>query len=235
MSKYSIAGILTQFDTQSEQLKERCHAYLTDSDKLPDIKISVSQASIAELNAKAPNLTADSCEYLLAGAAFYEAALDFNRIVLHSSAVVLDGSCYAFSAPCGTGKSTHTSLWVKHFGSERAYILNDDKPALSVENGGISAYGTPFSGKTTLNVNASAPLRGICFLERSEKCFIEEMPSKKAVNLFICQTLRSPDILVMDKVLDLIQSVLNKVPVYRFGCDISAQAVRVASDCLCRR
>ena len=49
--------------------------------------------------------------------------------MLHSSAVVADGKAYLFTADSGTGKSTHTQLWPRMFG-DRAYILNDDKPAL---------------------------------------------------------------------------------------------------------
>ena len=39
----------------------------------------------------------------------------YKRQVLHSSAIAVDGNAYLFSAHSGTGKSTHTSLWLDHF------------------------------------------------------------------------------------------------------------------------
>ena len=72
-------------------------------------------------------------------------------MLLHSSCVVYEDKAYLFSAPCGTGKSTHTQIWLKRFPG--AYILNDDKPAIRIMEDGVYAFGTPFSGKTDLNVN----------------------------------------------------------------------------------
>ncbi|MEI3232941.1 MAG: hypothetical protein V8S33_00430 [Intestinibacter bartlettii] len=46
----------------------------------------------------------------------------------------LHGNAYLFSAHSGTGKSTHTSLWLDHF-KDRALIINDDKPCIREING----------------------------------------------------------------------------------------------------
>ena len=76
-------------------------------------------------------------------------------MLLHSSAVVVDGYAYLFSADSGTGKSTHTGLWKQHFG-DRAYIINDDKPAIRKVDGEWYVFGTPWSGKTDTSVNPRA-------------------------------------------------------------------------------
>ena len=68
----------------------------------------------------------------------------------------------------GTGKSTHTALWLKNF-APRASIINDDKPAIRIQKDGIFVYGTPWSGKTDQNKNVKVPLQGIAFLERGEE------------------------------------------------------------------
>ena len=91
--------------------------------------------------------------------------------MLHASAVVVDGDAYLFSAPCGTGKSTHASLWLKYLKHKNPYILNDDKPAIRIVNDNIYVYGTPFSGKTDKNKNEKANLKGIAFLEQSNLLF----------------------------------------------------------------
>ena len=64
-------------------------------------------------------------EYYCSAYRFYTQLVDFSGLMLHSSAVIMDGRAYLFSAPSGTGKSTHTQLWLDVFG-DRATILNDD-------------------------------------------------------------------------------------------------------------
>ena len=65
-----------------------------------------------------------------------------------------------FTAPSGTGKSTHARLWREAFG-ERVVMINDDKPLLLVRPEGVTVYGTPFRGKHGLGGDRSAPLRAI--------------------------------------------------------------------------
>ena len=52
-------------------------------------------------------------------------SLDFDGMLLHAAAVVVDGKAYLFTAPRKTGKSTHVQLWLQEF-EGRATILNDD-------------------------------------------------------------------------------------------------------------
>lgn len=54
---------------------------------------------------------------------------NYDGLFFHSSALMLDGKAYLFSAPSGTGKSTHTALWQRHFGG-RVQMINDDKPII---------------------------------------------------------------------------------------------------------
>ena len=47
----------------------------------------------------------------------------------------------------GTGKSTHSRLWLKYIPDTK--LLNDDNPAVRImDNNTIMIYGTPWSGKT---------------------------------------------------------------------------------------
>ena len=107
---------------------------------------------------------------------------------LHASAVVVEDEAYLFSADCGTGKSTHTSLWLKYLADKNPYILNDDKPAIRVTENGIFAYGTPFSGKNDINENKKVKVKGICFLEQAPQNSIEKLEISEAFKLFWGQT-----------------------------------------------
>ena len=66
---------------------------------------------------------------------------------MHSSVVISGGKGYLFLGKSGTGKSTHSSLWLKHIpGTE---LLNDDNPILRLmPDGSARVYGSPWSGKT---------------------------------------------------------------------------------------
>lgn len=66
---------------------------------------------------------------------------------MHASVVTKDGKGYLFLGKSGTGKSTHSSLWLKHIpGTE---LLNDDNPILRLmPDGSARVYGSPWSGKT---------------------------------------------------------------------------------------
>mgnify|MGYP002518978495 FL=1 len=139
---------------------------------------------------------------------------------------VVDGKAYLFSAASGTGKSTHTQLWLKRFPG--SFILNDDKPAIRITEDGIFAYGTPFSGKTDLNVNTGVPIGGICVLQRGETNHIEKITVEEALFNILNQTVRPYNEEEMDKLLKTLDKVIENVPVYRLSCNMELEAAEVA-------
>lgn len=86
--------------------------------------------------------------------------------VIHASAVSFQGKAYLFLGNSGTGKSTHSRLWLKHF--EGVELINDDKPIIRIsEDGEIRAYGSPWSGKTPCYRNVSYPIGGFVKLSQA--------------------------------------------------------------------
>ena len=94
----------------------------------------------------------------------------------------MDGAAYLFTAPSGTGKSTHTRLWREVFG-DRVWMINDDKPMLRISENLVTAYGTPWNGKHHISRNASAPLKAIVQLNRGKENIIMDFYFLKA-NIF---------------------------------------------------
>ena len=221
---YKIANLIVQMSTHGKTLRQAEPYRIPDSPE-PDIIIT-SRADL--LKERHPYLPEDSCEYLSTGSSFYRQLLRFDGMMLHSSAVVMDGRAYLFSAPSGTGKSTHTALWQQVFGKDNAVILNDDKPALRRENGQFFAYGTPWSGKTDLNRNMRVPLGGICMLHRGGVNRIEPYGGAAAVHAILEQTSRVRDEAFMTKLLDLIAALLDEVPVWRMECNMDPEAARMS-------
>ena len=90
-----------------------------------------------------------------------------NTILMHSSAVVKDGKGYLFLGKSGTGKSTHSQLWIKNI--DGCELLNDDNPVLRVEeNNEIRVYGSPWSGKTSCYRNLDYPVGAIVDLHQAK-------------------------------------------------------------------
>ena len=147
--------------------------------------------------------------------------------MLHASAVVVDEKAYLFSAPCGTGKSTHTSKWLELFG-DGAYILNDDKPAIRVLDDGIYAYGTPWSGKHDISVNKRVKLQAICFLNRDTTNWIKPMEDHdKIVNLYYA-TIKRIEKDLASNLFDIIGDIIDKVPIYTMGCTPTIDSAKMA-------
>lgn len=123
--------------------------------------------------------------------AFAQAILPHNAVSVHSSAVVCDGKAVLFMGKSGTGKSTHSALWIKHIpGTE---LLNDDNPIVRVVDGAVMVYGSPWSGKTPCYKNASAPVAAMVKLKQGlHNCFEHKSDVAAFVALLPgCSVLRS--------------------------------------------
>lgn len=222
MSLYNIAGVNVEMNPKYPKTLRQSQSYLCDSNAKADITISLTDEFLEKYHNDYPQLSLEDCEYILGGSEFYELLPEFDGFMLHSSAVAYNDMAFLFSAPSGTGKSTHTQLWLKAF--KDAYILNDDKPAIKLIDDKAYAFGTPFSGKTDLNVNKGVPLKAICILERSVDNKIEKISSDEALFSILNQTLRPYDESRMDKLLDILDKLLTQIPVYKLHCNMSIEA-----------
>lgn len=224
--KYNIAGIIVDMNIRFPRLTLQSADYKCSDDDAANVKIRLTPEFYEQKLIENPHLDYEMIEYIWMGAEFYNALVHFDGMLLHSSCVVYNNEAYLFSAPCGTGKSTHTQLWLKRF--EGAYILNDDKPAIRITENGVYAYGTPFSGKTNLNVNKGVPIKGICVLERDTYNHIESIDPDEALFSILNQTVRPVNEEDMDKMLSTLDKVLSSVPVYRLYCNMELDAPETA-------
>lgn len=153
----------------------------------------------------------------------------YNVLLMHGSALSMDGEAYIFTAPSGTGKSTHARLWREMFG-DRVWMINDDKPMLRFSENGVRVYGTPWNGKHSLSRNASAPLRAIAHLERGEENRIEPLAKKDAFPVVVGQALVSQDPVTMLRILTLEKRLLDSVAFYTLHCNMEPDAARIAYE-----
>lgn len=191
-------------------MSPRCRGYEFPEQGKADIVI---REDLYDLN-RYPGMKDETKIYLQSGFQFYRQLLKFDGLMLHASAVALDGKAYLFSGPCGVGKSTHTNLWRTVFG-EDVVVFNDDKPALRRLGGRWYAYGTPWCGKDGINVNMKVPLAGICFLEQSDRNEIRRIEGKQALTRVISQTTyRLRDVSKMQLMMTNVERLITEIPIY---------------------
>lgn len=231
-----IAGTVVEVQPLFQSTREYCRPYLTD--KAPDFFVEVTpedlvfQQQLLEQEAveeglKIRKFTDPFLERATIQCRVAEQLLSRDTLMLHGSTVAVDGKAYLFTAPCGTGKSTHTRLWREVFG-DRAVMVNDDKPFLQITSEGVLAYGSPWSGKHGLASNICVPLQGICELQRAVENSITRAEPKDLTELLLHQAYQPGDSTLQKKTGELIGTLVQAVPLWRLRCNREADAAQVS-------
>lgn len=153
----------------------------------------------------------------------------YNRFLMHGAVLSWKNDGYMFTAPSGTGKSTHVALWKKYLGDE-VKIINGDKPILAVQQNEIRVYGTPWAGKERWQTNISVPLKGICFIKQGNENKIHTITPKEALPMLIHQVYFTENPEQAGKTMELLNRLFQYVPMYQLECDISEEAVQCSFE-----
>lgn len=227
-----IADLIVEIP-EAGDLVPRCQEYLCDASSAKNGADIIIRTDLFRKDAWS-GLNEDQTVYMESGTQFEAHLLRHNGMRLHSSAVELDGKAYLFSAPCGTGKSTHTRLWQSVFG-EKARVFNDDKPALRYVDGQWYAYGTPWCGKDGININMKVPLAGICFLKQADQNHIRRLNNKEAVQKILWQTVHQFSLAErMDLMLSHVDSIVRNIPVFELENRPEQEAARLSYETMRR-
>ena len=230
-----VAGLVTCVQPMFFSTREYCRPYLTQRE--PEFFLEVTGEDLicqqAALDREAdeeglrrrkftdPFLERTVIQEKIAGQ-----LLERDTLLLHGSTVAVDGQAYLFTAPCHTGKSTHTRLWRELFG-DRAVMVNDDKAFLALRPDGVWAYGSPWMGKHGIGTNISAPLKGICFLQRGVENQIQKADLEKWQPELIRQCF-VPE----ERYLPLISQLAERIPLWEMSCTKDPQAASVAYEAM---
>ena len=219
---YEIAGLKVKMDPRFGRLTRQSASYRSFGEPVMTVKPDPYDEAHVQRN----GISQEEREYICCSAAFCRNIVQHGRFFLHASAVVYEGEAYLFSAPSGTGKSTHTAFWQKLFPG--SYILNDDKPVICPQQGRITAWGTPFAGKTDLQVNREVPLRGICFLRKGNIPQLRQVTEDEALALMLNNTYRPGSSEGMNRLLDMIEQTVTQIHVYEMSCTREPQAAELS-------
>lgn len=227
-----IAGLVTRVQPLFQSTREYCRPYLTE--KEPSFCVEVSAEDLTEQQMllereaveeglkirkfKDPFLERATIQRRIADRLVLQ-----NTLMMHGSCVAVDGKAYLFTAPCGTGKSTHTRLWREVFG-QRAIMVNDDMPFLQITPEGVLAYGSPWSGKHGLATNACVPLKGICWLHRGKENVIARMDMERGIPILRHQVHTPEDPALEQRTQCMVDVLAQKVPVWEMYCNKDREA-----------
>ena len=141
-----------------------------------------------------------------------------KMVLIHSSVIVHQGRAVLFLGESGTGKSTHTRLWLKHIPD--SHLLNDDSPVLAVVDGKPMVYGSPWSGKTHCYHQLCFPLAGAVRLSQAPYNKIRQLSGVEAFSALhpSCPPALAQDEKFQDMVVDMLSDVLAEAPVFHLEC-----------------
>ena len=103
-------------------------------------------------------------------------------------------------------------------------------PVVRMIDNEFYACGTPWSGKTDINTNISAPLYAMVFIERAEECSINEITPMEAFTRMMREVPISPFKNQSDLMMNIMNKLFSKVPAYLLKCNISRDAVETVKN-----
>lgn len=153
-----------------------------------------------------------------------------NTLLIHASVAVADDKGYVFLGKSGTGKSTHTRLWLNNISG--AWLLNDDNPVVKIENdGSVMVYGSPWSGKTPCYRNEKATLGAVVRLSQAPHNSIRRLSGVQAyAALAPSASSMKWDRAMADGLHNTLSGVIQSVGVFHLECLPDADAAFICHD-----
>lgn len=228
---YEIAGLRVQLENKYEYTTKFCREFLSE-DQASSVSLvaSVTQEEFDAEKEQSPGFSDGYIENICLYRSICTQIPVMNRMLLHASILSYEGVAYAFLGKSGTGKSTHTRLWMQYL--PNIEVVNGDKPILEYSEGEFVAFGTPWRGKENWGGKGSAPLRGLCFLEQAKENSICRLtPSEVSARLFT-QILLPTDEANAVATLELMDKLIEVTPAYLLKCNISEEAVKTSFEAL---
>lgn len=140
-----------------------------------------------------------------------------QTLLMHASVVSYQGAAYLMLGKSGTGKSTHTRLWLEHI--EGTQLVNDDNPVVRIVDGRLMVYGSPWSGKTPCYRNVSYPVGAFVQLSQAPFNKIRRIKGIEAyVSLVPAVSGKRWDKRIADGLHATEDWVASHVPMYHLQC-----------------
>lgn len=228
---YEIAGLRILIENRCKYTDAFCKGYLSeDQDSPVDLSAKVTNEEFYAEKELSGNFSDGYVENICLYRTICRQLPSMDRMLLHAAVIAVDGDAYAFLGRSGTGKSTHTGLWMQYLSD--VTVVNGDKPILQSTENGFVAHGTPWNGKEGLGNNTSAPLKGLCFLEQAKENEITRLTPGEAATRIFSQILFPEDEKNAASTLELTDKLVTGTPCWLLKCNISEQAMQTSYEAM---
>ena len=161
------------------------------------------------------------------------ATANSQTALFHSSVVSYKGHAYMFLGKSGTGKSTHSSLWLRYI--EGTELVNDDNPVVRRLPDGFYLFGSPWSGKTPCYRNISYPLGGVVSLAQAPYNKIRRLKALEAYAALVPSISgKRWDKGVAEGLHETENLMAGQVPVWHLDCLPDEGAARLSCETISR-
>ena len=176
-----------------------------------------------------------------------------GAFLIHSSAFAVNNDGLLFSAPSGTGKTTHMLNWIRLIEDYKnnnikaspfnSFFINGDKPFIRFFDNNSKTitdkkteipyvYGNIWNGKENYGKNSFASLKHICFIERSETNFVTKIDKNEAVNRIMKQVYMPKDPVALANTLKLVDRLINSCELWIIHCNMEPESAKIAYDAI---
>jgi len=164
--------------------------------------------------------------------AFAFAGIPLKLSAIHSSVIIFNGSAVLFLGESGTGKSTHTKLWLEHIPGSK--LLNDDSPILSIVEERPYVHGSPWSGKGQKYVNESYPVKAIVRIKQHSSNIFRKLNTLESFGALYPSF---PPAYLKDDFFEghickMISDIISTTPVYHLYCLPDREAAIMVKETL---
>lgn len=154
------------------------------------------------------------------------AAADKGTLLVHSSVIKNKGKGYLFLGKSGTGKSTHSNLWLKHI--EGSELLNDDNPVIRIYADEIVVFGSPWSGKTPCYKNDSAQIGAFVQIKQAPENSIQRnRPLQAFAILLPSMSAMKWDKQIYNSICNSVGRLIERVSLYTLRCRPDQEAAEM--------
>lgn len=157
-----------------------------------------------------------------------------HTMLIHASTIMKGDYGYPFIAQSGTGKSTHSALWLTHI--ENCQLMNDDNPIIRIMSDGMPyIYGSPWSGKTPCYRNIKAKLGAVTRIERAPKNSIEKLAPVQAFASVLpaCSSMKW-DSDIYNHLCDAVSRIIETTPIFTLYCLPDEEAAQICHKAIAR-
>lgn len=195
--------------------------YLFEMQTLPGMPVESKMAVSEDFSAAQLLLCGDQHLYAINNALMLLFTFSTARkgaLEMHSSVVMNGGRGFMFLGKSGTGKSTHSQLWIDNIPSTE--LLNDDNPIVRLlSDGSVRVYGSPWSGKTPCYKRKDAPVGAIVALKQAPYNKITRLP---VIQAYVCLMESASSFRPFKEMADgwhrTMEGICAAIPFYRLEC-----------------